>query len=127
VDVRSLKLRAVGVIAVAALLGAGAIGASAKSDSAKSKVKITEGSPTLFKGKVTSKESRCEKGRKVSLYYSYSGPYKRGDVLGTVKTDADGSWLMKGTFSAGVYYARVKEKKVGSVTCGDDDSPEDQY
>jgi hypothetical protein len=127
VDVRTLHLPAVGVLVVAVFLGAGAIGASAKSDSAKSKVKITEGSPTLFKGKVTSKESKCEKSRKVSLYYSYGGPYKRGDVLGTVKTDAHGSWQMKGEFTAGLYYATVKEKKVGSLLCRADDSPEDQY
>ncbi len=103
------------VIAAVACVIAGA--ALAASDSAKTKVKITDGGPTRFEGKVTSKEDKCEKGRKVTLHYDFGGPYKGGDVVGTAKTNASGAWEIDGTFVAGLYYASVAEKTRGGFLC----------
>jgi hypothetical protein len=85
-------------------------------DTAKTKVKITEGGPDHFEGTVSSKEAKCEKGRKVSLEYKFGGPYK-GQVLDTVRTDAEGNWEMDGSFVAGLYLASVKEKEKGDLLC----------
>jgi len=87
-------------------------------NSAKTKVKITEGGPTLFAGKVSSKEAKCEKRRKVTLHYEFGGPYGRaGDVVGTARTDASGAWEIEGSFVAGLYYASVTEKTRGDFLC----------
>ncbi len=117
---------AVGTLATVALFaGAGVVVGG--TDSVKSKVKITEGGPDLFAGKVSSNEPKCEKKRKVSLHYEFDGPYKRGEVLGTDKTDADGNWELDGSFVAGLYYAAVKEKTKDGLTCRGDRSKQKQY
>ena len=92
---RSIRLRAFGVLAVGLYLGLGLGSATAGDDTVKSKVKITEGGATHFEGTVTSKKSKCEKGRKVSLSYKDGGPYKRGEVIDSDRTDAEGNWELE--------------------------------
>jgi hypothetical protein len=107
-----------GLLAALIACAAFAVGASAGGgDSAKSKVKITEGGPDLFEGKVTSGEAKCEKRRKVKLEYRFGGPYKRGMVVGSDKTDGNGRWSMPGSFQAGLYRAIVEEDEKGGLTC----------
>jgi hypothetical protein len=106
-----------GVLAALALCAAFAVGATAGGDSAKSKVKITEGGPSLFEGKVTSGEPKCEKRRKVKLEYKFGGPYKRGMVVDSDKTDANGRWSMPGSFQAGLYRAAVELDEKGGLDC----------
>jgi hypothetical protein len=116
-----------GRAAVAAILavsiGAGATaglaaGQAKPDDSAKSRVKITEGGPSLFEGKVTSKEDKCERKRKVKLYYSTSpNSGKGGNVVGSAKTDRDGRWSMGGMFFAGYYHAEAPEDEKGDLLC----------
>jgi hypothetical protein len=106
-----------GMLAAVAVCAALAVGATAGGDSAKSKVKITEGGPDRFAGTVTSGEDKCEKRRKVSLEYKFGGPYKRGLVLDTTRTNADGKWSIDGAFQAGLYRAVVKEADKGDLTC----------
>ena len=114
---RSIRLRAFGVLAVGMYLGLGLGSATAGDDTVKSKVKITEGGATHFEGTVTSKKSKCEKGRKVSLSYQDGGPYKRGEVIDSDRTDADGDWELNGSFQAGLYQAKVTEKQKGDLSC----------
>ena len=117
----AMRLRVTGAIAVAALMGvaAPAVGAG---DTVKSEVKITEGGPDHFGGKVTSDERKCKKGREVTLEYKYGGPYKRGAVVGTDKTNKKGKWEIDGAFQAGLYRAVVEEDEAGNFTCGFDRS-----
>jgi hypothetical protein len=98
----------VGVVACAALaiVATSAFGAK----SAKTTVTITEGGPSLFAGTVSSKEPKCEKGRKVSLLFEEGK--RAGEVVGTAKTDAKGNWEMPGNYFAGKYHAEVKAKTV---------------
>ena len=117
---------AVGTLAAVALFAGAGVGVGG-TDSVKSKVKISEGGPDRFEGKVSSNEPKCEKKRKVSLHYEFDGPYKRGEVLGTDKTDADGDWELDGSFMAGLYYVTVKEKSTGDLTCRADRSKQKQY
>lgn len=109
-------LRAIGIVMVAGLLCVGVVAAPA-ADSVKTNVKITEGGPELFEGKVTSPEHKCEKRRKVTLEYKFGGPYKRGTVVGTDKTNAKGRWSIEGDFQLGLYRAVVQEIEKGELTC----------
>ncbi len=99
---------------VAGLLCVGVVAAPA-ADTVKSEVKITEGGPEHFEGKVTSDERKCEKRRKVTLEYK-SGD-KRGTVVGTDKTNTKGRWSIDGAFQAGLYRAVVEEDEKGELTC----------
>jgi hypothetical protein len=113
---RSKNFRAIAIASVVGLLCVG-VGMAPGADSVKTNVKITEGGPEHFEGKVTSPESKCEKRRKVTLEYKFGGPYKRGTVVGTDKTNAKGKWSIEGAFQAGLYRAVVEEDEKGDLTC----------
>jgi hypothetical protein len=104
----------------------GAVTATA-ADDVKSNVKITEGGPELFEGKVTSDARKCKKGRTVTLEYKLGGSYKRGMVVGTDKTNKKGRWSIPGSFQAGLYRAVVEEDEKGELTCGFDRSIRMQF
>jgi len=96
---------------VFALVTASALSLSAGSalgavPTAKSTVTITSGEGTEFTGKVSSPKKQCRANRKVTLYMKpYDGS---ADVaVDSDKTDSSGAWTMKGSFVAGIYYARV--------------------
>jgi hypothetical protein len=109
---------AVLAVSIAAGATAGLAAGQAKPDeSAKSRVKITEGGPSLFEGKVTSKEDKCEKKRKVKLYYSTSPTRGMESVVGTDKTNKNGLWSMSGSFTAGYYHAEAPEDEKGDLLC----------
>ena len=118
---------AIGALVAVALCAIAGVSAGLADDTVKSKVKITEGGPNHFEGKVTSREEKCEKGRKVSLQYEYGGPYRRGQVLDSDRTDADGDWELDGSFQAGLYQASVKKKTKGDLTCRGDRSIRMQF
>ena len=97
--------------AFAALIAASALiaaPAATGADTVKTKLKITELSATGAGGTVSSKESKCEKGRKVTV--KFVGEY--GDVtLGSTKSDSKGSWeLEKKITDRGIFYATAKKK-----------------
>jgi hypothetical protein len=103
-----MRVKLVVALAMTAALAIGAT-ASFGADSAKTRVKITEGGPNLFEGTVSSKEPKCEKGRKVSLIYEVG---KQETVVGKDKTDKNGNWEMPGNYFAGNYHAEVKAKTI---------------
>jgi hypothetical protein len=106
-------------IAIGVGTTAGLAAAQAKPDeTVKSGVKITEGGPSLFKGKVTSNEAKCKKKRKVTLYYSTSpNPGKGQTSVGSTKTDRKGKWKLEDAFVAGYYHAEVDEDEKGDLLC----------
>ena len=66
-----------------------------------------------FSGKVTSPNSACASGRKVTLYRS------GGNVLGSTTTNSSGHWKITAQGSAGIslghFYARVKGRREGTA------------
>jgi hypothetical protein len=101
---RIVSVLALSALGAAGLLAAGSA-AGAKVTKVKSTVKITSGEPTEFKGKVTSGNKKCLKGRKVKLFME-SG--SEDDLVGTAKTTASGAWEIHGSYLAGMYFARVE-------------------
>jgi hypothetical protein len=82
---------------------------------ATTKLKLTSLSADGGSGVVKSKKQKCRKGRKVTL--KFVGEY--GDVrIGSAKSESDGAWAVNKSLSErGIYYASVKKKKVGKLTC----------
>jgi hypothetical protein len=105
------------LVALACVVGAVTGMATASGGGVKSTVKITEGGPDHFEGKVTSPEAKCEKRRKVTLQYKLGAGYKRDEVIGTTKTDNKGLWELDGAFQAGLYRAVIDEVEKGDFTC----------
>jgi hypothetical protein len=103
----------IAVLAIGALPLATAGAQDAKT--VKSKIKITKLTATGGAGTVKSKEKKCRNGRKVTL--KFVGEY--GDVrIGTTKTDSKGAWSVdKSLTDRGIYFATVKKKTVGKLTC----------
>jgi hypothetical protein len=104
----SMALALVSVLA----LGLGAV-AAAGSTSVKTKVKLTSGGPGGAEGKVTSKQPKCMRKRKVTLT-NVTGPSK---IIGTDKTDAHGRFNVVAPLTAGDYRASVAAKRVGDLEC----------
>ncbi len=99
------------ITAFAALVAASAMiaaPAATGADTVKTKLKITELTAKGAGGTVSSKESKCEKKRKVTV--KFVGEY--GDVtIGSTKTGSDGSWKLKKKISdRGIFYATAKKK-----------------
>jgi hypothetical protein len=103
------------VAALAIAVAAPAAAPAQAGESVKSKVKITKLNAKGASGKVKSKSKKCRKGRKVAL--KFVGEY--GDVrIGSTKTDGKGAWSVKKSLpDRGIYFATVKEKTVGKLTC----------
>jgi hypothetical protein len=72
-----------------------------------------KGKSLTFSGKVTSPNSACVTGRKVTLYRT------NGNVLGSVTTGASGHWKITASGSAGItlgrFYAKVKRRSEGTA------------
>ena len=104
---------AIAVLAIAVVAPAAAPAQAGKT--AKSTVKLTQLSSSGASGTVKSKQRKCRKGRKVAL--KFVGEY--GDVtIGTDKTDKRGAWSVNKTLTDhGIYFATVKAKRVGKLTC----------
>ena len=82
----------------------------------KSTLKIKSISATGAKGTLSSKESACEKRRKVALIFS--GEYSTVRI-GTDKTDAKGRWkITKSIDDHGIYWVTTKAVDRGDVECG---------
>ena len=66
-----------------------------------------------FTGKVTSPNSACVTGRKVTLYRT------NGNVLGSTTTGSSGHWKITASGSAGItlghFFARVKSRSEGTA------------
>jgi hypothetical protein len=81
----------------------------------KSKLKITKLSSTGAAGTLSSRKAKCEKGRKVVL--QFAGEYTTVRV-GSDKTDGQGRWKINASLTdPGVYYAKTKAVKRGTVKC----------
>jgi hypothetical protein len=67
----------------------------------------------VFSGKVSSPNSACEAGRKVTLHRT------NGNVLGSKMTGASGKWKITVPGSAGItlghFYAKVKSRSEGAA------------
>jgi hypothetical protein len=104
---------ACGVLASLAALGAGAASAPAtRTVRIASHVSI-EGKGLTFRGKVTSANSACRRGRKVTLY-------RAGALaLGSVRTNSAGRWKITVPGSAGVtlgrFYAKAQSRSEGTA------------
>lgn len=66
-----------------------------------------------FSGRVTSPNSACASGRRVTLYRT------NGNVLGSTTTSSSGRWKITAQGSAGIslghFYARVKSRREGAA------------
>jgi hypothetical protein len=106
--------RAAGPALVAALtLGAFITGAqAARTVKIASHISIS-GKGLTFRGKVSSTQSACKRGRKVTLYR------KESLALGTVTTSAAGSWKITVSGSAGItlghFYAKASTRSEGTA------------
>ena len=91
----------------------------------KTKVKITSLSAKGGAGKVSSKKSKCRRGRTVTL--KFVGEY--GDnTIGRDKTDRTGSWSVKKSLrDRGIYFATVKSKTAGKTECAGGSSNDKRY
>jgi hypothetical protein len=106
----SSKLTA--VLALASLALGVAATSAVGADEVKTKAKITDGGPSLFEGKVTSKNDKCVAKRKVKLMYSETAPqkgYTDGDVVGSDKTDRKGRFEIPGDYFAGYYWLAIAQ------------------
>jgi hypothetical protein len=104
---------AIAALAICSLTLAAAPAVAGKT--AKTKLKLTSLSADGGSGVVKSKKQKCRKGRKVTL--KFVGEYT--DVrIGSTKSKSDGAWAVNKSLSdSGIYYASVKKKKVGNLTC----------
>ena len=67
-----------------------------------------------FHGSVRSKNSVCERGRKISLKRKKAGPDL---TVGNTISNRRGKWSVKEPNARGRYYAVGAKRKVGSVNC----------
>jgi hypothetical protein len=109
----------------AVMLGTGAAIVVASGDDVKSKVKITSATPTSFAGEVSSKNDKCLKKREVTL--TFTNGTGLPEPVGSATTKADGSWVMPGNYSAGLYLALVAARPVHHVLCGEAHSKVKNY
>ncbi|MBK5116437.1 MAG: hypothetical protein JJE23_05905 [Thermoleophilia bacterium] len=101
------KRAAVGMVTLAAVGGAAEI---AVAKQFKTSVKLTSVAPEGAKGKVTSSNPKCERGRKVTLFFE--GP--SDDMkIGTDKTNKKGKFSVEESLFAGSYYVKVAKKTLG--------------
>jgi hypothetical protein len=84
---------------------------------AESTVTIRNTAPSTFKGRVSSEDDSCIKGRAVKLIQD-------GKAISQGITDKNGVWrvALEGKLT-GDFYAKVKSKRVGSLVCDADKSP----
>lgn len=80
----------------------------------KSKLRITQLDASGATGKLVSKESKCEKRRKVAL--KFSGEYTPVRV-GTDKTNRKGRWSINVQLDEGFYFATTAPVKRGDTKC----------
>ena len=107
----ALLLAAVAVLALCAV----AAGGSAYTKEFRTRVEITNGGATQFEGTVSSKKVACEADRKVILFQLGTG--RKGERVGTTRTDGEGDWAIDGDFPDGDYKARAPEVEPGNVVC----------
>jgi hypothetical protein len=98
------------------VLGLATTAAGAGTEKVKTKVKLTGGGPEGAQGVVSSKRSKCEKKRKVTLY-NVSGSGKGMQLVGTDKTDNFGRFEVVAPLTAGDYQAQVTQKQTGDLVC----------
>jgi hypothetical protein len=102
-----MNLRRFGLTAVLAALLALALGVgNAGAASFATQVKIDDGGPKGASGHVSSKQKKCERGRRVNLFVEDEGTGKL-EKVGTDTTDADGDWEVEESLFAGTYVAKV--------------------
>jgi hypothetical protein len=79
---------------------------------------ITKGGPTLFKGKVASRNDKCVPGRKVQLMYT-PGKHSGAEAteVGSDRTNKNGVFAMPGNYYAGFYYVVVLAAHTQSLLC----------
>jgi hypothetical protein len=101
-NLRRFGFTAVLVALLALALGVGNAGAA----SFATKVKIDDGGPKGASGHVSSKQKKCLRGRRVTLFVEDEATGKL-DKIGTDTTDADGDWAVEEDLFAGNYVAKV--------------------
>ncbi len=109
-------------IGLAALAAAGGASEALAGGGIKTKAKLTSVEPDGAKGKVSSKSAKCERGRKVTLFWDLSksgvtDPNAKDPKLGTDKTNKRGKFEIEQPLSAGTYYVKVAAKKAGKRKC----------
>jgi hypothetical protein len=114
---------AIAVLAIGALPLVAAPAQAGKT--VKTKVKIQQLSASGGSGIVKAKKAKCRKRRKVSL--KFVGEY--GDVtIGKAKTDRSGAWSVNSPLTDhGIYFATVKQKQAGKVTCAGGSSKDKHF
>ena len=105
---------AVGIAAVVAAVGASEALAGGQ---IKTTAKLKTVEPEGASGKVKSPNPKCERGRKVTLFFDQ--PEGAQDLkAGTDKTNRKGKFEIEESLFAGTYYVKVSKKKINKKkTC----------
>lgn len=104
---------AVGIAAVVAAAGASEALAGGQ---IKTTAKLKTVEPDGATGKVKSPEPKCERGRKVKLFYEVPGGNEQ--KVGTDKTNRKGKFDIEASLFAGAYYVKISKKKINKKkTC----------
>ncbi|MGB6425458.1 MAG: hypothetical protein WBF18_09295 [Solirubrobacterales bacterium] len=110
------------VAGLAALIAAGGASEALAGGGIKTTAKLESVKPEGAKGKVSSKKSKCVRGRKVTLFFDLSksgvtDPNAKDPKIGTDKTNKKGKFEIEQPLSAGTYYVKVAAKKAGKRKC----------
>jgi len=106
---------AVAVFGVAALALAG--GTGGQRFQSQVTINFTESKSFFgFHGKVKSERERCERRRRVAVWWKRAGP---DSFIGSDKTDERGKWVVNLELVAvnQTYYAKAKGKEIPAGTC----------
>ena len=104
---------AVGIAAVVAAAGASEALAGGQ---IKTTAKLKTVEPDGATGKVKSPNPKCERGRKVKLFYELSED--QDQKVGADKTNRKGLFDIEASLFAGTYYVKVPKKKISKKkTC----------
>jgi len=112
-----VTLRPIAIASAAMFLVLGGSASAMEEDHADGTVTIKNTAPSTFKGRVSSENDSCIKGRAVKLVQD-------GKAISQGITDKNGVWrvALEGKLT-GDFYAKLKSKRVGSLVCEADRSP----
>ena len=111
-----MTLRPLAILSAAMFLLIGGTASAMEEDHAEGDVTIKNTAPSTFKGRVSSENDSCIKGRSVKLIQD-------GKAISQGITDKNGVWrvALEGKLT-GDFYAKLKSKRVGSLVCEADRS-----
>jgi cysteine-rich repeat protein len=104
-------LRKVGVLLVVGLV-AGALADAAMAHSVRfggSLTVVFQPETNVFKGRVSSSNDRCERGRRVVVFRVVSGP---DQAVASDRTDSEGRWRLVYNPRSDDYYAKAQRKNI---------------